>query len=160
MSTTSTESTTSTDRIEKQIQLRAPRSRVWQALTGSRAFGEWFGVKLTDPFAPGARVRGAITHPGYEHVTFEITIERMEPERLFSWRWHPHAIDPGTDYSAEPTTLVAFELAEVAGGTLLTVVESGFDGIPLARRLEAYRSNEGGWESQMKSIEKYVSRTA
>jgi uncharacterized protein YndB with AHSA1/START domain len=160
MSTTSTESTTSTDRIEKQTLLRAPRSRVWQALTDSQAFGEWFGAKLADPFAPGARIRGAITHPGYEHVTFEITIERMEPERLFSWRWHPHAIDPGTDYSAEPTTLVVFELAEVADGTLLTVVESGFDGIPLARRLEAYRGNEGGWEWQMQSIAKYVSRTA
>jgi uncharacterized protein YndB with AHSA1/START domain len=160
MSTTSTESTTSTDRIEKQVLLRAPRSRVWRALTDSQAFGEWFGVKLADPFTPGARVRGAITHPGYEHLTFEITIEQMEPERLFSWRWHPHAIDPGTDYSAEPTTLVVFELAEVADGTLLKVVESGFDGIPLERRLEAYRGNEGGWEWQMQSIEKYVSRTA
>ncbi|HVR95788.1 MAG TPA: SRPBCC family protein [Thermoanaerobaculia bacterium] len=156
----STESTTSTDRIEKQVLLRAPRSRVWQALTDSQAFGEWFGVKLTDTFTQGGRVRGAITHPGYEHLPFEITIEQMEPERLFSWRWHPHAIDLGIDYSAEPTTLVVFELAEVAEGTLLTVVESGFDGIPLTRRLEAYRGNEGGWEWQMRSIESYVSRTA
>jgi DNA-binding transcriptional ArsR family regulator len=107
----STESTTSTDRIEKQVLLRAPRSRVWQALTDSQAFGEWFGVKLTDTFTPGARVRGAITHPSWEHVPFEITIERMEPERLFSWRWHPHTIEPETDYAAEPTTLVVFELA-------------------------------------------------
>lgn len=158
--TMSTESTTNTDRIEKQVLLRAPRSRVWRALTDSQAFGEWFGVKLTDTFTPGGRVRGNITHPGYEHLPFEITIEQMEPERLFSWRWHPHAIDPGTDYSAEPTTLVVFELAEVAEGTLLTVVESGFDGIPLTRRWEAYRGNEGGWEWQMQSIEKYVSRTA
>jgi uncharacterized protein YndB with AHSA1/START domain len=158
--TTSTESTASTDRIEKQILLRAPRARVWRALTDFQAFGEWFGARLEDPFAPGARVRGSITHPGYEHLPFEITIERMEPERLFSWRWHPHAIDADQDYSAEPTTLVEFELAEVDGGTLLTMVESGFDGIPLARRLEAYRGNEGGWEWQMQSIEKYVARTA
>lgn len=160
MSTTSTENTTSTDRIEKQVLLRAPRSRVWRALTDSQAFGEWFGARLNGPFVPGARVRGAITHPGYEHLAFEITVERMEPERLFSWRWHPHAIDPARDYSAEPTTLVELELAEAEGGTLLTVVESGFDGIPLERRLEAYRGNEGGWEWQMQSIEKYVSRTA
>ena len=111
MSTT-TSSTTSTDRIEKQVLLRAPRSKVWRALTDSQAFGEWFGVKMTEPFTPGARVRGAITHPGYEHLTMEITIERMEPEGLFSWRWHPNAIEPGTDYSAEPTTLVEFRLED------------------------------------------------
>jgi len=148
------------DRIEKQVLLRAPRSRVWQALADARSFGEWFGVELAGAFAPGARLRGKITHPGYEHVPFEITVERMEPERLFSWRWHPNAIDPATDYSGEPTTLVVFRLEEVAGGTLLTVVESGFDSIPPARRAEAYRGNEGGWEAQMKAIERYVGRAA
>ena len=156
MSTTSID----TDRIEKQVLLRAPRSRVWQALADAQAFGEWFGVKLEGAFVPGARMRGKVTHPGYEHVPFEITIERMEPERLLAWRWHPHPIDPAADYSAEPTTLVVFELAEGADGTLLTVVESGFDGIPLARRLEAYRGNEKGWEGQMGSIKRYVDGTA
>lgn len=150
----------SMDRIEKRILLRAPRARVWRALADAQAFGEWFGVKLNGSFAPGARLHGQILHKGYEHLPFEITIERMEPEQLFSWRWHPHPIDPKIDYSSEPATLVVFELEEVAEGTLLTVVESGFEGIPLARRLEAYRGNEQGWAAQMKAIERYVSEAA
>jgi uncharacterized protein YndB with AHSA1/START domain len=150
----------STDRIEKRIVLRAPRTRVWRALADAEQFSAWFGVKLAGPFTPGARLRGHVTHPGYEHVPFEITIERMEPERLLTWRWHPHPIDPKADYSTEPTTLVVFELADAPDGTLLTVVESGFDGIPLARRLDAYRGNEQGWSAQMKAIERYVSQTA
>jgi uncharacterized protein YndB with AHSA1/START domain len=144
------------DRIEKQIVLKAPRARVWRALADAEAFGQWFGVKLAGSFAPGARLRGQITHPGYEHVTFEITIERVEPEKLLSWRWHPHAIDPKIDYSAEPTTLVVFELAEAPEGTLLTLVESGFEGIPPSRR-EAFGANERGWAIQMKAIERYIS---
>jgi uncharacterized protein YndB with AHSA1/START domain len=148
------------DRIEKSVLLRAPRARVWRALADSQAFGQWFGVKLKGSFAPGARLPGQVTHKGYEHCVFEITIERMEPERLLSWRWHPHALDPKIDYSAEPTTLVVFELEEVAEGTLLTVVESGFEGIPLSRRGEAYRGNEQGWAAQMGAIEKYVNQAA
>ena len=148
------------DRIEKRILIHAPRAKVWCALADAEQFGKWFGVKLNGSFAPGVRLQGQIQHPGYEHVPFVITIERMEPERLLSWRWHPHAIDPQADYSAEPTTLVAFELADAPEGTLLTLVESGFDGIPLARRLEAYRGNEQGWSIQTKAIEKYVSETA
>ena len=149
-------SPSSTDRIERQILLRAPRGRVWRALTDSAEFGRWFGVKVEGAFAPGAHVRGAITHPGYEHVVFDITIERMEPERLFSWRWHPHAVEPGVDYSAEPTTLVVFELADAPGGIMLTVVESGFDQVPLARRALAYRMNGDGWTYQMQAIEAHV----
>lgn len=148
----------STDRIEKRVLLRAPRARVWRALTDAAAFGEWFGVKLKGSFAPGVRLRGEVTHKGYEHVPFEITVEQMEPERLFSWRWRPHTIDPKIDYSAEPTTLVVFELEETAEGTMLTVVESGFDGIPLTRRLDAYRGNDQGWAAQMKAIERYVNQ--
>ena len=148
------------DRIEKSILLRVPRARVWKALADAEAFGQWFGVKLNGSFAPGARLGGKVLHKGYENCPFEITIERMEPERLLSWRWHPASIDPKVDYSAEPTTLVVFELKEVADGTLLTVVESGFEGIPLARRPEAYRGNEQGWAGQMKAIEKYVGQTA
>ena len=148
------------DRIEKHILLHAPRARVWRALADAEQFGNWFGVKLDGSFAAGARLRGQVTHPGYEHISFEITVERMEPERLLSWRGHPHAIDPNADYSPEPTTLVIFELQDAPDGTLLTVVESGFEGIPLGRRLEAYRGNEQGWTMQMKAIEKYASQTA
>jgi uncharacterized protein YndB with AHSA1/START domain len=148
------------DRIEKQILLRAPRARVWRALADAEAFGQWFGVKLDGSFAPGVRLRGKITNPGYEHIPFEITIERVEPERLLSWRWHPYALDLKVDYSAEPTTLVVFELEDAPDGTLLRVVESGFEGIPLSRRLEAYRGNEPGWTTQMKAIERYVNQPA
>ena len=148
------------DRIEKSIVLRAPRARVWRALADAQAFGAWFGMKLSGSFAPGVRLKGQVTHKGYEHVTVEIAIEQMEPERLFSWRWHPHAVDSNTDYSKEPATLVVFELADAAEGTLLTVVESGFDGIPLTRRMEAYRGNERGWAQQMEAIERYVGQAA
>lgn len=153
-------SVTSTDRIEKKVVLRAPRARVWQALTDAGEFGQWFGVQFAGPFAAGSRVTGRITHEGYEHLPFEITIERMEPERLFSWRWHPNATEPGVDYASEPTTLVSFELADVPEGTLLTVVETGFDGIPLSRRATAYRGNDEGWTQQMVAIERYLSGSA
>ena len=149
-----------TDRIEEKILLRVPRARVWRALTDANEFGEWFGVKLAGPFAPGALVKGAITEEGYEGSPFEMTVEHLEPPRLFSWRWHPYALDPGVDYSAEPPTLVVCELEEVAGGTALTLVESGFDAIPAARRAEAYRMHEQGWAAQMKNIERYLARAA
>ncbi len=153
-------SVTSTDRIEKSVVLRAPRARVWQALTDAEKFGQWFGVELAGPFVTGARVTGRVTHKGYEHMPFELTVERMEPERLFAWRSHPNPVDPGVDYSAEPTTLVVFELTEVADGTLLKVVESGFDAIPLSRRAAAYRGNDEGWAQQMVAIERYLSGSA
>jgi uncharacterized protein YndB with AHSA1/START domain len=150
----------STDRIEKKVLLKAPRAKVWNALADARAFGQWFGVDLTGSFAPGARLRGRVTHEGYQHVVMDVTVESMEPGRLLSWRWHPNAIDPGADYTAEPATLVVFELADVEDGTLLTVVETGFDGLPPARRAEAYRGNEQGWEGQMQAIERYVAGAA
>lgn len=147
----------STDRIEKQILLHAPRARVWRALVEAEEFGTWFGVKLDGTFAERATVRGRITHPGYEHLTMEITIERLEPERLFSYRWHPFAVDPKRDYASEPTTLVEISLEETAGGTLVTIVESGFDAIPRERRAEAYRMNDQGWGAQTKNLERHVS---
>ena len=147
----------SNDRIEKELVLRAPRSRVWRALTNAQELGTWFGVKLQGAFTAGARVQGRITIPGYEHVTMEVTIVSLEPERCFSWRWHPNAVETGVDYSAEPTTLVEFRLEEVAGGTRLTVVESGFEGIPLARRAEAFEANDGGWTVQLENIGRHVS---
>jgi uncharacterized protein YndB with AHSA1/START domain len=147
----------STDRIERKVLLRAPRSRVWRALSNAEEFGDWFGVALKGKtFVAGKPVQGQITYPGYEHVVFDVLIETMEPERRLSWRWHPYAVEHGVDYSQEPTTLVVFELNEVEGGTLLTVVESGFDSLPPSRRLEAFRMNSGGWEEQMKNIEKHV----
>jgi uncharacterized protein YndB with AHSA1/START domain len=149
--------TQSTDRIERKVLLKAPRSRVWRALSNAEEFGSWFGVKLQGKsFAPGQRTQGQVLHPGYEHIVFEIWIERMEPERLLSWRWHPAPVEKGADYSSEPTTLVTFELQDAEGGTLLSVVESGFDNIPPHRRLGAFRENSRGWDAQMKNIEKHV----
>jgi uncharacterized protein YndB with AHSA1/START domain len=152
--------TANTDRIEKQVVLRAPRSRVWRAVTNAQEFGDWFGVRLTGELIPGQPVSGRITYPGYEHLTMTVIVEAMEPERLFSYRWHPSATDLKVDYSTEPTTLVVFELKDVENGTLLTVTESGFDALPLARRAEAYRGNERGWEEQMTRIRQYVDKAA
>lgn len=148
---------TSTDRIERQILLKASRSRVWRALADAEAFGDWFGVALKGKrFVAGQRTQGYITHPGYEHLLWDVLIERVEPERVLSFRWHPYAVDPAADYSQEAPTLVMFELEEVRGGILLRLVESGFDRVPAVRRLEAFRMNSGGWDQQMKNIEKHV----
>lgn len=149
---------TGSDRIEKRIELKAPVSRVWRALTDSREFGEWFRVKIDGPFVPGQVSRGQITYPGYEHVKWEALIRKMEPERLFSFTWaHPKSIEKA-DYSGEPTTLVEFRLEKTATGTLLTIVESGFDKLPADRRLEVFRGNESGWIEQLKNIENYVTQ--
>lgn len=150
-----------TDRIEKRIELKAPISRVWRALTDYREFGEWFRVKLDSPFAPGQVSRGYITHPGYEHVKWEALVQKMEPEQLFSFIWpQPKSLakaDAPQDYSGEPTTLVEFRLEKSATGTLLVVTESGFDKLPSDRRNEAFRRNDGGWTEQMKNIENHIS---
>jgi uncharacterized protein YndB with AHSA1/START domain len=147
----------SMDRIEKQVRLKAPRSRVWRALTDAEEFGEWFRVKLVTHFAKGERALGHITYPGYEHLRFEAMVERMEPERLFSLRWHPAAVDATKDYSGEPSTLVEFRLLDdEGGGTLLTVSESGFDALPPDRRHEAFRMNDEGWAIQMTNIARHV----
>ena len=146
------------DRIEKRIELKAPVSRVWRALTDYREFGEWFCVKLDGPFVPGEVSRGQITYPGYEHLKWEAVVQKMEPERLFSFAWHPDATDPKKDYSQETPTLVEFRLAKTASGTLLVLTESGFDKIPSDRRFAAFRGNDGGWTEQMKNIESYVAQ--
>jgi uncharacterized protein YndB with AHSA1/START domain len=148
------------DRIEKRIELKAPVSRVWRALTDYREFGEWFRVKLDGPFLPGQVSRGHITYPGYEHLKWEAAVQKMEPERLFSFTWHPYAVDAKVDYSKETPTLVEFRLEEIAGGTLLLLTESGFDKIPSDRRLEAFRRNDGGWTEQMKNVETYVAQSS
>ena len=146
------------NRIEKRIELKAPVSRVWRALTDYREFGEWFGVNLESPFVPGQASRGRITHPGYEHLVLEAVVQKMEPERLFSFTWHPCAIDAKKDYSKETPTLVEFRLEKTKTGTLLVLTESGFDKIPADRRDEAFRGNDGGWTQQMKNIERHVAQ--
>jgi len=147
-----------TDRIEKSIELNAPVERVWRALTDHEEFGTWFRVKLEGPFVPGGIARGHITHPGYEHVTWAVTVKRMDAPHLFSFTWHPYAIDPAVDYAGEQPTLVEFRLEPTAQGTRLTLVESGFDGVPAGRRAEAFRMNSGGWSQQMKNIQAHVQR--
>lgn len=157
----------SIDRIEKTILLRAANDRVWRAISDAREFGSWFGVEFDAPFVAGARVTGRIvpttvdpeiakSQESYVGMTFVCSIERIEPMRLLSFRWNPCAVEPGVDDSSEPTTLVVFELEEVAGGTRLTITESGFDRIPLERRAKAFASNEQGWEAQTGLIEKYL----
>jgi uncharacterized protein YndB with AHSA1/START domain len=146
----------SNDRIEKLIELKAPVPRVWRALTDYREFGEWFRVKLEGPFVAGQVAEGFITWPGYEHLRMEVVVQKIEPERYFSYTWHPYALDPKVDYSKETPTLVEFTLEKSATGTVLRVTESGFDKIPASRRAEAFRMNENGWGQQLKNIESYV----
>jgi uncharacterized protein YndB with AHSA1/START domain len=159
------------DRIEKKVMLRAPRARVWKALTDAEEFGRWFGVKFEGPFTPGQPQRGVIVPTAvdaavaaaqkpYAGMPFEITIDRIEPERLFSFHWHPFAVEPSVDYSQEPTTLIVFTLEDAENGILLTVTESGFDRIPLARRAKAFTANEGGWTMVMTLIEKHLAKAA
>lgn len=158
-----------TDRIEKHVLLRAPRARVWRALTDAQEFGTWFGVKFDGPFTPGSLMRGVIVptrvdaqvaraQQPYEGMPFEITVDRIEPETRFAFRWHPFAVERGVDYSHEPTTLVVFALEEVANGVMLTVTESGFDRVPLVRRAEAFTANEGGWTMVMTLVEKHLAQ--
>ena len=162
---------TTTDTIEKTILLRAPLHRVWRAISDSAEFGTWFGVTFEGPFVAGAPVRGTITatkvdpevarqQKPHEGKAFHIVVDQIEPERLFSFRWHPYEIEPGMDYSTEPTTLVAFRLRETSEGVQLTLTESGFDQIPLERRARAFAANEGGWSLQMILISKYLENAA
>ncbi|HXC25313.1 MAG TPA: SRPBCC family protein [Gemmatimonadaceae bacterium] len=162
---------TPTDRIEKQILLRAPQDRVWHAISDAKQFGSWFGVEFESGFVAGASIIGRIVptkvdpevakmQEPYAGAAFQIHIDRIDPMQLFSFRWHPFAVDPAIDYSTEPMTLVTFELAAVPTGTMLTITESGFDQIPLARRAKAFAANDGGWQAQTQLIEKYVMLTA
>ena len=148
----------STDRIDKHIEIRAPLSRVWRALTDHREFSRWFCVNLDGPFVPGRTVRGPLTYPGYEHVIFAAIVQKMEPERYFSFNWHPYAVEPGVDYSKETPTLVEFFLEATPTGTLLRLCESGFDAVPVSRRDVAFRMNSSGWIKQLNNIEQHVAR--
>ena len=144
------------DRIQKVVELDAPISRVWRALTDYQEFGTWFRVRLEGPFVPGQVSRGHITYPGYEHLRWEAVVQAMEPERLFSFTWHPYAVDPNQDYSGEPSTLVEFTLEPTATGTRLRIVESGFDKLPEWRRSDALRMNDRGWTTQSDNIARHV----
>ena len=148
------------DRIEKQTELKAPLARVWRALTDHREFSQWFGVNLESPFIAGQTTAGQITVPGYEHMRMEVVVQRIEPEKLFSFTWHPYAVEPGVDYAQETPTLVEFTLEETATGTLLKVVESGFSKVPASRRAEAFRMNDRGWAQQMEDIKSHVEQAA
>lgn len=160
-----------TDRIQKRVVLRAPLERVWRAISDAAQFGTWFGVAFDGTFAPGKAIRGKIvptkvdqevakSQESYAGTAFDFTVDRIEPMKLFSFRWHPFAVDPGVDYSGEPTTLVTFELVAVAEGTELTITESGFDRIPASRRTKAFEMNDQGWSAQIKLVEKYVARAS
>jgi uncharacterized protein YndB with AHSA1/START domain len=148
-----------TDRIERSVVINAPRARVWRALSNAEEFGTWFGAKLGgETFVPGRRTRGQIAISGYEHMSFDVVVERVEPQDLLSFRWHPYAIDAAVDYTTEERTLVTFTLKDAPGdATLLTVVESGFDKVPPQRRMEAFRMNSRGWEAQMDKLARHVS---
>src|SRR5579862_1407356 len=159
----------STDRIEKKIFLRATRERVWRAISDSKEFGEWFGIQAEGPFKAGAKMRAAIVgtkvndevaaaQKKHSGIPFELTIDKIEPQRLFSFRWHPHAVERGVNYDHEPTTLVTFTLDDAPGGILLTVTETGFDQIPLARRAKAFEANSNGWAIVLTLIEEYLKR--
>jgi uncharacterized protein YndB with AHSA1/START domain len=156
-----------TNQIRKEVVLKASRERVWRAISEAKQFGSWFGATIDGPFVAGKEAAGRIAptkadpevarlQEPYAGFPWRIVVERIEPMTLFSFRWHPHAVDPNHDYSNEPMTLVTFELAEVAGGILLTITETGFDQIPLARRAQAIESNSRGWTHQTKLIEKYL----
>ena len=159
----------STDCIEKKILLRAPRSRVWRAISDPEQFGAWFGVKVEGPFTPGTALCGrlvgtqvneeiAAAQRQYAHMPFEMVVDRVEPEHRFSFRWHPFAVEEGVDYSGEPMTLVTFSLEETPEGVLVTVTESGFDQIPIERRARAFAANEGGWSVVITLLDTYVSQ--
>jgi uncharacterized protein YndB with AHSA1/START domain len=145
-----------TDKIVKTIELKAPLARVWRAISDSREFGEWFRVKFEGSFIAGKIAVGQVTHPGYEHLQMEVKVQKMEPEKLLSFTWHPYAVDTAVDYSGETPTLVEFRLAATSNGTRLTVTESGFEHVPAHRRAEAFRMNEGGWAQQIQNIESYL----
>jgi uncharacterized protein YndB with AHSA1/START domain len=146
------------DRIEKQIELKAPAARVWRALTDYREFNSWFGVRLEQPLVAGQPTSGHLTYPGYEHLRMEIVVQQLVPHRLFSFTWHPYAVDPQVDYSAEKPTLVEFHLEEMPGGTRLRLVESGFANLPRHRYSDALRMNDSGWSEQLQNIARHVAQ--
>jgi len=147
--------------VERSTLVRAPRSRVWQALTSIQEFSKWFCVKDADgEFTPGARLRMVSTHECGKGEEFFVDVVKMEAPETFSWRWTPGSKQPGEDTSSEPMTLVEFRLKEVEGGTLVTVTESGFDKLSLTRRIRVFEQNDKGWEIQLASLTRYAGEGA
>src|ERR1700721_642400 len=145
--------------VERSTLVRAPRSRVWQALTSLKEFSKWFCVEAEGEFTRGARIRMICTEDSCKGEEFFVDVVKMDAPETFSWRWHPGSKRPGEDNSSEPMTLVEFRLAEVEGGTLVTVVETGFDGLSLARRARVFEENDKGWEFQLGSLTRYAGQT-
>ena len=156
-----------TDRIEKEVLLRAPLDRVWRAISDAGEFGQWFGVRFDGPFVAGTSITGVITPTTVDEEVAKMQqphtgtsdtwhIVAVEPKRRLAFRWHPYGVESGVDYSQEPTTLVEFTLDEKAGGVLLRIVESGFDNIPAARRASAFEANSEGWAKQTELVQKYL----
>lgn len=159
-----------TDQIQKTILLKATRERVWEAISDSSKFGAWFGAQIEGPFVAGTRLQCRIAptqvdpevakhQEPYAGKSFEIVVETVDPMNRLAFRWHPYEVDPKCDPTKEPMTLVAFDLSDAEGGTLLTITESGFDQIPIDRRAQAFHANEGGWTHQSKLIEKYLEQS-
>ena len=157
----------STDRIEKQVVLRAPMDRVWRAISDSQEFGRWFGVRIDGPFVAGTSVTATITGTTVDEEVADLQrphagaratwqIVAVEPSRRLAYRWHPFAVDADVDYAVEPTTLVEFTVSPTLDGVLLSIVESGFDAIPAARRSAAFEANSGGWAKQVELVRKYL----
>lgn len=144
------------DRIEKVVELAAPVSRVWRALTDHEEFGQWFRVRLDGPFEVGATTTGHITYPGHEHVKWESLTERMEHQQVFAFSWPPSAVDPDTNYGDDAKVTVEFRLQPTEGGTRLTIIETGFLQFPESKRLDVLRSNKEGWDIQARNIAEYV----
>lgn len=145
-----------TDSIETETRIAAPIDTVWQAIGDHRRFGQWFKVALDQPFEAGKPSTGHMTNPGYTHVRWTAEVVAVEPPHRLAFRWHPYAIEQGRDYSNEPMTLVDIMLEPDGDGTMVRVVESGFDALPASRRDEAFRMNASGWEAQMKNVRAYV----
>jgi uncharacterized protein YndB with AHSA1/START domain len=156
-----------TDRIEKEVLLRAPLDRVWRAISDSEEFGQWFGARFDGPFVPGKSITGVITPTAVDDEVAKMQephagksdtwqIVAVEPKRRLAFRWHPYGVEDGVDYSQEPTTLVEFTLDEQADGVLLRIVESGFDAIPAERRASAFEANSEGWAKQTELVRKYL----
>lgn len=157
------------DRIDKTIVLKAPRERVWRAISSSAQFGKWFGVAIDGPFVAGEEAVGRIVPTAVDPevarlqepcrgLPWRVVVERIEPMTLLSFRWHPGAVDPGHDHAGEAMTLVTFTLADADGGTRLTISEQGFAALPPDRRTAARDGNDAGWGHQTRLIEKYLAR--
>lgn len=141
--------------IERQIEIKAPVAKVWEALTDAKLFGQWFKVELHSPFVAGQTTKGRNVSKGFE-MDMEFIVKEIKPKSYFAYAWTPFPMDRNFDYSKEEPTLVEFFLESSAVGTVLKVKESGFNKVTASRRAEAFKMHTGGWEAQLKNIEKFL----